>query len=185
MKGYKKFWSVLVVFCLLSFYPRINESSGDTNVFKYNRHEYLPIALSRTWQEAKVDCEARQGHLVTITDQEENEFVYSLVLQLGWETIWLGFTDEINEGRWLWVTGEESLYRNWDFGEPNNAFFPGEDYAHMHGGGLWNDIGPYTTFYYICEWEEELFPPNVIFGVTVLIGIGVFFMGRRWYYKRR
>ncbi len=154
MKGYKQFWSFLVVFFLLSFYPRIDESSGDTNVFIYIRHEYLPVALSRTWQEAKVACEARQGHLVTITDQEENEFVFSLVLQLGWETIWLGLTDEVNEGRWLWVTGEEDFFRNWDFGEPNDAF-PGEDYAYMQGGGLWNDIYPNEIFYYICEWEKE------------------------------
>ena len=34
--------------------------------------------------------------------------------------VWLGLTDEFEEGNWQWVTGEPLNYTNWYDGEPNN-----------------------------------------------------------------
>ncbi|MFX0105897.1 MAG: lectin-like protein [Candidatus Hodarchaeota archaeon] len=121
----------------------------------FNEHEYQLISTSKTWTEAKDDCEAMGGYLVTLNSEEENDFVNNLV---GTNRIWIGFSDELNEGSWQWVTGESITFTNWRSGEPND-YGSGEDYAEMYTDGTWNDIGPpqfpSTTRYYVCEWEKE------------------------------
>lgn len=120
----------------------------------YNEHEYKLIFTTRTWNEAKTDCEARGGHLVTLTSSNENDFVFNLAEQ---NIIWIGFTDETIEGEWQWVTGEGVNFTNWKSGEPNDAD-GGEDYTEMYVDGLWKDNGapavPSMTHYYICEWDD-------------------------------
>ena len=120
----------------------------------FNGHEYQLINISKTWFEAKTDCEARGGYLVTITSSEENDFVSDLA---GLNNIWIGFTDELNEGDWQWVTGESSTYTNWRSGEPNDVD-AGEDYAALYSDSLWIDAGSPETadeaYYYICEWDD-------------------------------
>ncbi|MFX0206445.1 MAG: right-handed parallel beta-helix repeat-containing protein, partial [Candidatus Hodarchaeota archaeon] len=119
----------------------------DTSVF--DGHEYQLIKTSRTWNDAKTDCEAQGGHLVTITSQEENNFVQNLARG---DSIWIGLTDETIEGEWQWVTGEPLTYTNWNGGEPND--YGGEDYTEMQEDGLWNDVpGSYFVHFYVCEWE--------------------------------
>jgi hypothetical protein len=121
----------------------------------YNGHEYKLISTAKTWANAKNDCLALGGHLVSITSSGENNFVSTLA---GSNTIWIGFTDEASEGTFQWVTGEDVVYTNWSTYEPNNCC-GGEDYAEMVDTGLWNDNGgprdPNLTRYYVCEWEEH------------------------------
>ncbi|MFX0013826.1 MAG: lectin-like protein [Promethearchaeota archaeon] len=120
---------------------------------QYNEHEYLLITDAKTWEEAKADCEARGGHLVTITSAGENTFVHNLA---GPRYIWLGFSDALEEGNWdQWITGESCVrgidYTNWNTGEPNN-YGGYEDYGHMRTDGKWNDIYN-MRMAYVCEWE--------------------------------
>ncbi len=125
---------------------------------EFKGHDYQLINDYKTWTEAKVDCENRDGYLVTITSSEENDFVSSLMESIDSNEIWIGFTDELNEGDWQWVTAEEVTYSNWNLGEPNDA--GGEDYAEMSKGGFWNDNGPPSNpdhkLPYVCEWNRSL-----------------------------
>ncbi|MHA2316473.1 MAG: lectin-like protein [Candidatus Hodarchaeales archaeon] len=120
----------------------------------FNGHQYTLITLAQTWTHAKIGCEARGGHLVTINSQEENELVRNLI---GSNIIWIGFTDEVTEGDWQWVTGEPITYTNW-VGPPDDSGM-GEDYAEMLNDGLWNDIGgpqnPHLVHNYVCEFENQ------------------------------
>jgi uncharacterized protein YraI len=131
----------------------IGGSSNDR--VEFNGHEYQLISNAKTWTEAKDACEALGGYLVSLNSEEENNFVNNLV---GANRIWIGFSDELNEGNWQWVTGETITFTNWRSGEPND-YGAGEDYAEMYIDGTWNDIGPpqfpSTTRYYVCEWEDE------------------------------
>ncbi|UCG03870.1 MAG: lamin tail domain-containing protein [Candidatus Heimdallarchaeota archaeon] len=120
----------------------------------YDEHEYLLITEAKNWEDAKVDCEARGGHLVTITSAGENAFIHSLA---GPRYVWLGFSDAQQEGNWnQWITGESCVvgvdYTNWNTYEPNNLGGY-ENYGHMrYQDGKWNDIYN-TNFAYVCEWE--------------------------------
>jgi hypothetical protein len=131
-----------------------------------------------SWTEANTDAISREhlgmtGHLVTILDQAENDFVLSLTdnsfpgssLTKDINTsIWLGGKDDVVDGQWKWVTGEQFWqgdengtvgpdidYANWLTGEPNNYEGAHEDYLAMFGkdaapidrgnkAGLWNDM---------------------------------------------
>ncbi|MHA2203891.1 MAG: lectin-like protein, partial [Candidatus Hodarchaeales archaeon] len=120
----------------------------------YDEHEYLLITEAKNWEDAKADCEARGGHLVTITSAGENSFVYSIA---GPRYVWLGLSDAQAEGNWnQWITGESCVvgtdYTNWNGGEPND-YGGYEDWCHMrYQDGKWNDIYN-ANFAYICEWE--------------------------------
>jgi len=98
-----------------------------------------------TWTNARAACDNMGGHLVTITSAAENTFVFNT-----WPSGWIGFTDEVTEGQWRWVTGETVTYTNWNGGEPNNA--GNEDYAQFVSGGRWNDL-PNTSLPYVLEFE--------------------------------
>ena len=87
------------------------------------------------------------GHLVTINDQEENEWVWSTFTSLASEqgNIWIGLNDAEQEGEFVWSSGEMVSFTNWAPHEPNNM--NDEDYAHIVGAGYsghapmsWNDI---------------------------------------------
>jgi parallel beta-helix repeat protein len=125
----------------------------------YNNHEYKLIREPKTWSEAKAYCEAIGGHLVTIRDSDENNFVRNLADVLGTpKPIWLGLTDEEYEGDWKWITGENYDYNNWniDADEPDDA--NGQDYAMSHNGKWYDDGGPSkpsTALYFVCEWEKH------------------------------
>ena len=58
-------------------------------------------------------------HLVTLNSEGENNFLIDAVLSypLLDGNVWLGFTDEYEEGVWQWVTGESVNYTNWLDGE--------------------------------------------------------------------
>ena len=48
-------------------------------IFAQNSSEYSVVFGSFSWLEAKLDANARGGHLVTITSEEENRIVDELV----------------------------------------------------------------------------------------------------------
>ena len=118
-----------------------------------NQHLYLYVKQEKSWHSAGEFCASRGGHLATIQDAFENQFISSL----GSDNIWLGATDEEKEGTWLWITGEPWKYTNWDAGEPNNMGNTGEDYLEIGGLSknelLWNDTANGENNF-VCEWES-------------------------------
>lgn len=147
-----------------------------------NGHWYQRFDNSLGWHDAKDYCESMGGYLATIASQAENDFVYNNLASFSpHEMVWLGATDETQEGTWEWVTGESWNFTNWDSGEPNNCsdiehylvyFTPNDP---LGRAGLWNDLGegnnggcgcggcinewyPMST---ICEWDNSVaFNPN-------------------------
>ena len=84
--------------------------SKDSSLFygiQYNGHYYGLSVNTKTWTEAKADCEANGGHLVTIADEAEQKIVQDLFSYDSSTTAWIGATDETTEGEWTWCTGEE------------------------------------------------------------------------------
>ncbi len=82
------------------------------------------------------------GHLASIADADENEFVRASVL--GYDGTdrrgWIGFTDAASEGNFVWIDASPVTFTNWGPGEPNNANNT-EHYAEMLGSsGTWNDL---------------------------------------------
>ena len=114
-----------------------------------NGHGYLVIDADVTWSEARALAETMSwsglgGHLVTITDQAEMDWIQTNV---PYDRPWIGLVQNTSSatysepnGGWEWVSGEPFAYSNWHAGEPNDSP-AGEDVGEMLGiwGGEWND----------------------------------------------
>ena len=103
------------------------------------------------WQEALDDSATKEfggyeGHLVTITSQEEMDYVKNLAQG----EIWIAGSDAQQEGTWRWVAGPEAGdifytggapvgFSGWGPGEPNGG--GSEDALHLLSGEFWNDVG--------------------------------------------
>ncbi len=127
-------------------------------------HTYQVFNMSMNWTEAKEYCENLSGHLATITNSDEQDFVYDLVQYAGKDTYWLGATDAEVEGEWKWITGESFEYQNGSFDDGP----PGpEDWLEMvASNGRWNDgehdgdreIYSLQNHGFICEWDNYIDP---------------------------
>ncbi|MCA9447227.1 MAG: hypothetical protein KC931_08920, partial [Candidatus Omnitrophica bacterium] len=115
-----------------------------------NGHWYRLTEPDLSWLEAESQAQSKGGHLVTINDATEQEWIYNHFADS--KRIWIGFTDMGQEGHWTWLTNDGGIwdatamsgtsYTNWGVGEPNNN--ADEDYALM----VWPDwngvIGGWT-----------------------------------------
>lgn len=134
----------------------------DTAV-KFNGHYYQVYDTSMTWYQAKAYCETLGGHLVTITSEAENNFVFDLIVDNSRNYYWIGATDEKIEGQWEWITGEAFQYSNTSDCWADNAA-EREDHAailrlNLSGNaGEWNDFTGSCAydntrqFGFVCEW---------------------------------
>ncbi len=140
-----------------AFYLNVDVTANATGIpddaVEFNGHYYKFYDVGMTWYEAKEYCESLGGHLVTITSEEENNLIQSFAQQNKCGII-IGFTDELEEGKWKWVTGEDVVYTNWRSGEPNNEW--NEDYADIYISGTWND-GHFERekCCFVCEWDNK------------------------------
>jgi hypothetical protein len=83
-----------------------------------DRHRYCQIPYPLPWHSAQEFAEKVGGSLVVIGDATENKWI---VDTFGDETeFWIGLTDEVEEGKWLWINDQDLLYKNWATGEPDN-----------------------------------------------------------------
>ena len=121
-----------------------------------DRHKYEIFRETLTWEEAKAACEAKGGHLATITSQEEQKMIESLNTQNS--KLWIGGCKN-SAGQWCWVTGEPWKYQNWGDGEPNNSSNVVADESCVAVWPVkWNDLANSNTYEqsgYICEWEAS------------------------------
>jgi len=94
---------------------------GSTLFRGHNYKVFLEAGLD--WKTAKDRCEAMGGHLVTVSNEQENKFMIALATKtigdINNSGIWLGATDERNEGQWEWIDGTPFKYSNWNEGQPN------------------------------------------------------------------
>jgi gliding motility-associated-like protein len=98
------------------------------------------------WNTASSQASAIGGFLVSINSAQENAAVLAAAQGQGFSGgIWIGFTDQVSEGNWVWTNGSSNSYTNWNGSEPSNSGgFPcynDEDGAIMQlSNGLWNDL---------------------------------------------
>lgn len=118
------------------------------------KHRYKIYYDTLTWEEAKAACEAKGGHLATITSEKE-QYLLELSNDKN-QNLWIGGYKNA-DGQWCWVTGEPWEYENWGDGEPNNSsnVVADENRVAMWPE-KWNDLANgniYEQNGYICEWE--------------------------------
>ena len=117
------------------------------NVLSYNNHVYAITVDSMTWADAETLATTHGGHLVTVNDSAENQF---LSVNYASGNPWIGLNNI--SGSWAWAYGWTD-YTNWSDGEPSggtehcvltNWLVPGE----------WNDGTCTDTKQAIVEWKS-------------------------------
>lgn len=128
----------------------------------YNDHYYKLVEVEDgiDWYGAR-DAAASSthngmyGHLATLTSPEEDQFLVDTFPRIFPEYVWLGATDEEQEGNWLWITGEPWSYTKWDVGEPNGGTSENcLDYSNDSIG--WNDESCDRKInFYVVEYDGK------------------------------
>nr|ADN13081.1 C-type lectin domain protein [Gloeothece verrucosa PCC 7822] len=119
----------------------INGGDENDNIYGeavFYQDKYYLLSNFSFWQEAQNQAENLGGNLVTINDAAENQFLSDTFGNE--EPLWIGLTDQNEEGNFTWISGEAVTYTNWFPGEPNN-FGGNENYVGINYGntGAWND----------------------------------------------
>ena len=130
----------------------------------YNGHYYQLFNDVVSWEYAKEYCERIGGHLVTISDEEEDLMIASLMgnhLSDEATHYWIGATTCDTSENMQWVTGEPFEYVNWNKNEPDDA---GQYWMCVTATkGKWNDyFNKRATMGFICEFEFLIEKPIVV-----------------------
>ncbi len=151
----------------------ITDTSNQNIRYLYNGHTYQIFEnMNLSWNNAKAYCTALGGHLITITDENEQTFVNAIVKDNSKPNLWIGAERNI-DGSYSWVTGEEFSYNNWINNEEVNyptdldiaVLLQTYDTSEEMPLGTWTDIskeGGVAAGYsiqeigFICEWDEAL-----------------------------
>ncbi|HWQ84678.1 MAG TPA: LamG-like jellyroll fold domain-containing protein, partial [Anaerolineales bacterium] len=116
-------------------------------LYLYGGHAYTITSDAVTWYNAEVQARALGGHLVTINDALENDWLLSTFSSH--LNFWTGINDEAQKGVYVWASAEPAGYTNWASGQPNNS--NNQDYGTMRAGGQWFTDSPSTTHRGIIE----------------------------------
>ena len=116
-----------------------------------NGHSYYVLSNSN-WTDAEQAAVSLKGTLATVRSIAEEDWIQQTFGSYPY--LWLGLYDptqqdvtgQAHASNFVWVDGEDSTYRDWASGEPNN--FDGEEYwtelvltsSSSDPSGTWNDI---------------------------------------------
>lgn len=126
--------------------------TGET--FRDHGYAFCPGAY--TWQGAQDECVKTDGHLATVADVYEQEF---LVAHRSNDQ-WLGLYRAAADCQWHWVTGESLIYGDPAAGDGAwQAGMPDSGCGDQDCGSFWNSDGwdddwcGSANSSFVCEWE--------------------------------
>ena len=109
----KKFSLAVALAVSILFLPSLSQAYLLDGVQQFNGHYYKVFNYCMTWEEAKNFCEEIGGHLVTITSQDEQNFIEKILSNDANKNFyWIGGHKNKN-GQWYWITNESFYYKNW------------------------------------------------------------------------
>ncbi|HEX7701703.1 MAG TPA: C-type lectin domain-containing protein [Kofleriaceae bacterium] len=136
-------------------------TGGDSHATDSDGNCYLFFAGPKTFPQAKTACAAVPAHQVKITSASQNAVVAQLSLG---SDAFIGATDAVTEGTFLWDDGTPLTFTMFGTGEPNNGSGVYEEDCLVMAGkrtpaDTWDDR-PCTTgivanagsYSYVCEY---------------------------------
>lgn len=192
--------SFVAVVVFLSFGSQIayGQACPTETWCEYNGHWYRSTSNRSTWDDAELVAIQLGGHLVTITDADENTWLaekFPFVDSDPQLNYWVGFYQDTSDGtysepsggwKWVgdpdlcrWTTGNPDVcYTSWNSpsGEPNDGNPEvSENHATLHWGvstpGGWNDLqGNVYLWFGLVERETDPAIPAVsTWGLIVMM----------------
>ena len=133
------------------------DSELAVNLGNFNGHSYFLYKQEVFWLEAETIADSLGGILAVISSQEENDFISNAVLEIEPELVyvWIGYTDQENEGEFVWVMDEGGTYTAWQSGEPTNNNMSGDEEHWVVLNVVnrnWNDVSHRGNYYFVVEF---------------------------------
>ncbi|XP_040290431.1 macrophage mannose receptor 1-like [Bufo bufo] len=121
------------------------------------KHYQREASEKRSWFEARNFCKAIGGDLLSITDKDEEQAVWTMMINDGIyrQVFWVGLQNTNLDEGFTWSDGSPLNYENWAYGEPNNhqgMELCGE--VNTDHRLSWNDRHCDTPQNWICELRK-------------------------------
>ncbi|KAM9610968.1 C-type lectin domain family 17, member A-like isoform 3-T3 [Morphnus guianensis] len=120
--------------------------SAGWKIFEKSCYSFSTETMS--WLDAKEICADQGAHLVIINSEQEQKFLKDNINSSS--TYWLGVTDQLEEGTWVWTNGEHTSISYWNTWTENKDKDQ-KDCGSIGPGGIWNDDRCSHTNHWICE----------------------------------
>ena len=134
-------------FLLSSFIPkRLDWTIG--NAARLDNKIFLKVDMRKDWQDAQDWCRELNGNLASVTNKDEQAFLFKNIVKEQVASTWIGGFRV--DGKWYWVDGNPFLYMSWMPGEPSGANQTRLAFAHGDFGG-WDDDDD-QPFPFIIQW---------------------------------
>lgn len=127
--------------------------------FTFNDRNYELVTKMKTWKDAAQYAKDRNGRLVHIDSKEEQEKIYNEISEIAKipddytmvqdgglaAYVWIGGTDQNNEGKWLWDGDDDNSGMNFWNGQGSGGASNGKTFANMYinWGGNNNGKNPF------------------------------------------
>ncbi|XP_010795439.1 CD209 antigen-like protein C [Notothenia coriiceps] len=137
---------------LLKKIDKITARPCQTGWSKFDISCYFVSSVFKNWTSSRQECIDQGADLVVIDSLEEQEFL-NMLMQKD-QNAWIGLTDSLKEGTWMWVDGRNVTTKFWQPGQPNSYNGNqdcGENIQKTTGVGQWNDDGCFAVQNWICE----------------------------------
>jgi hypothetical protein len=119
-------------------------------------HYYALTETGMSWDMLEALAVQMGGHLVSINDAPEEEWLYST---FGTTMFWIGLTDYPDEGEYRWTSGEPVTYLKWCPGEPTDTAggSGSEDAVHaIPWAQCWNDEPTWITEFWDPDNQKSI-----------------------------
>ncbi len=95
---------------------------------------YKGIKTQLSWDAAETECGKWGGHLASAASAEENAHILKVFLDLDEQlaSFWIGLSDTVKQGQYLWIDGTVTNYLNWSKDANYPLTIPMRSGAAMH-----------------------------------------------------
>ena len=113
-------------------------ASADWNFLgTFGGRDFYLNSAQDTYVNHRADAAANNLVLASIRSQAENDWVRGMGVT---GQTFIGFTDEVAEGNFVWEDGWTGSFTFWAPGEPNNVNNEDATVMNWNGSGQWNDV---------------------------------------------
>jgi len=183
----------LVIIFILGTYKCYTQCADSSNIysFEYNGHTYNVVKENRTWINASSCAVSLNGYLAEINDVDEQNAIFTELTdnaginisntenQFGTASVWIGGSDSVEEGNWIWDGDNDGngqqfwsggpngtpiggQYTNWGTSPPEPDNSGGQDHLTIIikpsaiNYSKWNDLVSSNSIYYLIEYNTIL-----------------------------